>query len=845
MKNKMKMRLISFMLCFVMLVGLMPTTAFAAEKEIIDSISATVTLPTAGAHPVETGIPGDSSYKIVKVSFSEKDAETGLYTSLGPTDTFEEGKTYMVNVLFRANSGYAIDRDTVSASINGQNATWWSTISDGYDSKYFYIEYTVPEEITNFSVRAFAPVAGETADTRGIAINSEAISVTSAEWCALRDDVGLVSVNKFTAGKTYYLIIKYDVAEGYAVSNNANILHNLSGGEVLHNSSTKTIMIEYTVVAEAPKTSITSVKISDVTEPVIGATPDFDITITGTGAALYEYDEEEWEAIIWDKLDPETGEWEPMDEDTLFGAGIYCIGVALEPEDGYEFTDATKFYYNEYELPEYDGSYESNYERWSGGVDIYLYFTVEEPAAPTEKITSLSATVTAPMIGASPFFEAVVGGEGYTAELEWEIVAEEAIIYPEDDYKFKAGEEYGLWIVFIPEDGYEFADDVTIMINGITPEDAYVYEDEIVGLVTYTLPAATPITSVKVSDVTEPVIGATPDFDITLTGDGVAFDEEEGNGYAWWKVEAETRYWQPMDEDTPFGAGLYVLGVYLKSDAGYEFAEDTKIYFGEKELPEYDGSHESNYELWGEEQYADIYLYFTVEEPAVTTHTVSFDANGGTGSMADVTGVSGEYTLPENGFTAPEGMQFKAWSVDGDEKAVGDKITMTANVTVKAIWEALPEETPTEVPTQVPTSAPTPGNNTVTPAPDTYTIGGFIYKITSAENKTVELCGTTNKKLKKLNVKATVTIDGAVYKVTSIGKAAFKNIKTLKALTLGKNVTTIGNKAFFKCKALKKVVIKAKKLKKVGAGAFKKTNKKMTLKAPKKLQKKYKKLIKK
>ena len=138
-----------------------------------------------------------------------------------------------------------------------------------------------------------------------------------------------------------------------------------------------------------------------------------------------------------------------------------------------------------------------------------------------------------------------------------------------------------------------------------------------------------------------------------------------------------------------------------------------------------------------------------------------------------------------------------------------------------------------------------PGNVTPTPAPDSYTIGGLIYKITSVENKTVELCGTTNKKLKKLNVKATVTIDGAVYKVTSIGKAAFKNIKTLKSLTIGKNVTTIGNKAFFKCKELKKVVIKAKKLKKVGAGAFKKTNKKMTVKAPKKMQKKYKKLIKK
>ena len=71
-------------------------------------------------------------------------------------------------------------------------------------------------------------------------------------------------------------------------------------------------------------------------------------------------------------------------------------------------------------------------------------------------------------------------------------------------------------------------------------------------------------------------------------------------------------------------------------------------------------------------------------------YTVTFDANGGTGTMADVTGISGEYTLPANGFTAPDGKQFKAWSVDGNEKAVGDKITVTADTTVTAIWEPIP-----------------------------------------------------------------------------------------------------------------------------------------------------------
>ena len=82
-------------------------------------------------------------------------------------------------------------------------------------------------------------------------------------------------------------------------------------------------------------------------------------------------------------------------------------------------------------------------------------------------------------------------------------------------------------------------------------------------------------------------------------------------------------------------------------------------------------------------------VYAIWENIPVVTYTVSFAANGGTGTMADVTGISGEYTLPANGFTAPDGKQFKAWSVGGVEKAVGDKITVTANTTVTAVWEAV------------------------------------------------------------------------------------------------------------------------------------------------------------
>ena len=76
---------------------------------------------------------------------------------------------------------------------------------------------------------------------------------------------------------------------------------------------------------------------------------------------------------------------------------------------------------------------------------------------------------------------------------------------------------------------------------------------------------------------------------------------------------------------------------------------------------------------------------------AVWAYTVSFDANGGTGEMAAVPGVLGEYTLPENGFAAPEGKQFKGWAASADGAVIsGAAIDVSADTTLYAIWEDIP-----------------------------------------------------------------------------------------------------------------------------------------------------------
>ena len=60
--------------------------------------------------------------------------------------------------------------------------------------------------------------------------------------------------------------------------------------------------------------------------------------------------------------------------------------------------------------------------------------------------------------------------------------------------------------------------------------------------------------------------------------------------------------------------------------------------------------------------------------------------------MDAVTVVSGEsYDLPECGFTAPEGMQFKGWAASANGEVTSDTtITVTENITLYAVWEDVP-----------------------------------------------------------------------------------------------------------------------------------------------------------
>ena len=114
---------------------------------------------------------------------------------------------------------------------------------------------------------------------------------------------------------------------------------------------------------------------------------------------------------------------------------------------------------------------------------------------------------------------------------------------------------------------------------------------------------------------------------------------------------------------------------------------------------EYSSAGDSNKKSCKPGDQIDIGTEGTLEVTAIYVDmikVVSFNSNGGKGSMTDVNAPLGKYTLPASTFTAPSDKEFAYWAEDANDSNeskrhnVGDEVTFGAEgaVTFYAIWKA-------------------------------------------------------------------------------------------------------------------------------------------------------------
>lgn len=282
----------------------------------------------------------------------------------------------------------------------------------------------------------------------------------------------------------------------------------------------------------------------------------------------------------------------------------------------------------------------------------------------------------------------------------------------------------------------------------------------------------------------------------------------------------------------------------------------------------------------------DWYLYPKTEP---ISYSVFYDMDGGTNNDTNIA----EYTIEDPDFSLEEpikpGYSFDGWysspSFDTRvEKIVTDNCE---DITLYAKWTKILANTPkpsepdtTAAPIPDTTSSPAPDITTspaldITPSPDADIpqqandaldlIGTAIslkslpssaldlgsvyidangYKYRLVGYKALQYCGSTTS-CSTVNIPNTITLQGKKYSIVSISANAFTNNKSLKTVVIGKNIKQIGKKAFYKCKKLKKVIIRTKKLTKktIGSKAFAGIHPNAVFQVPKSKRTQYQKIL--
>lgn len=233
--------------------------------------------------------------------------------------------------------------------------------------------------------------------------------------------------------------------------------------------------------------------------------------------------------------------------------------------------------------------------------------------------------------------------------------------------------------------------------------------------------------------------------------------------------------------------------------------------------------------------YVKVTNGFKTSDPTGLGIFITTDGNGTAKSSVNSGNTDDDVKLTA---TPNAGYQFKEWQViSGGVTIVNNVFTLgSESVEIKAIFTKIVEEpAKPATPTKTTDSAKTTAEKKVT-------VGALKYKVSGT---TAKVTGPAKKSAKKISVPAYITVGNTPYIVTEISPNAFKGMKKLTTVTIGKKITKIGKQAFLNCKKLKKITIKTTKLtkSKVGAKAFKGIYKKAVVKCPKSKKAAYKKIL--
>ncbi len=458
----------------------------------VGKLDVEIPTPIAGANPALYGDTG-SFYVYVDGEYEAGgfyngvlwyDRETGK--ALGVNDVFEAGKTYSVQVVLKCVSGLEFTPGTSNDdyTINGQKSTYFSSNTQPLRAIILETQYTVAEPIKQVQLNGVVePVAGQKPNFN-ITSKTSGVEVTNVKWIKLLAGGGY---NELNAASTF------EIGESYRVLINIH-----TTGDKTFNYNEKTGKANYRVVCgdyvftvnpeafdaaddfhygvsyatfACDSEIISYVGISNIQTPIAGEKPDF---YCETDSNSFYAEDGIYEGTVngvkW--VDYTDGGRVLTKDDVFLPGHRYRLLVYLKAQGESSFAFDPKVGITvEGEINGVMGEISMVTEAH----DTMCIFVDYE--CPKATLYEFEITVTAPVVGEKPDFtqiktdevfsdQSLVDTADYTFNgIAWTDAGKDGKPYGKDD-AFSSNNKILCIIALSPADGYVFADEVDVYVNG-------------------------------------------------------------------------------------------------------------------------------------------------------------------------------------------------------------------------------------------------------------------------------------------------------------------------------------------------------------------------------------------
>ena len=410
----------------------------------VDAVDVKVTVPQIGAEPAAPTVAEDALYYIS--GYTWQDYDTGE-----PVVQFEEGKKYTLHVSIWLQEGYRIDEE-LRASYNGKPVY---RISWSENTISLYIDFSFKKQIQRVDITMDMPQIGDAADFSGISLPVDApyyISVDNSYWYG--ENEGFEGV--FAKDK-YYLRLCLMAKDGLEFHENVKVYINgqycdyayvEGGGEELS--------VEHSISFRDKITQVEISRLPDAINPGDTIDPLEEIETDRYTGALY-----------WAILNEDGISLEPVTHDKFQNNSTYFLIMSLEAKAGYEFSDDFAVLFEGQKVEGITLSYET-------GADYAKMY-----ALGVEVIDTVDLIAPAPEAG-KPLGEVALPQGAPYEMLGYDVGVsdtekDEGVLGIDEETPAEAGKFYWISGVIVANEGYVFADTLTIRINGKVMDRTHVY----------------------------------------------------------------------------------------------------------------------------------------------------------------------------------------------------------------------------------------------------------------------------------------------------------------------------------------------------------------------------------